>query len=73
MVGHNRHRVVDTLGFVLAVCIHDVGQQDNRGAILVLFTLREMFKRLRVKFAESCYGCNGLLGFVPQTLPFTNK
>lgn len=69
--GRKRHLVVDTLGLVLAVSVHGADQQDHRGACLVLFTLWQKLKGIRVIFADSAYGHKGLPGFVQQTLHFT--
>ncbi|REJ94335.1 MAG: IS5 family transposase [Planctomycetota bacterium] len=66
--GRKRHIVVDTLGLILAVVVHGAGQQDNSGACLVLWNLREHLKRIKVIFADSAYGRKGLPAFIQQTL-----
>jgi putative transposase len=66
--GRKRHLIVDTLGLVLAVVVHGADQQDHNGACLVLFTLREKLKRIKVLFADSAYGRKGLPEFVETTL-----
>lgn len=68
--GRKRHIVVDTLGLILAVVVHAANQQDNDGACLVLYSLWEKMKRIRVIFADSAYGRNDLPDFVKQTLGF---
>jgi len=68
--GRKRHIVVDTLGMLLAVVVHGADQQDDSGARLVLSALRENMKRVRLIFADSAYGRNGLPSFVKQTLGF---
>lgn len=68
--GRKRHIIVDTLGLILAVVVHGAGQQDNDGACLVLYRLWETMKRIKVIFADSAYGRNGLPEFVKQTLGF---
>jgi putative transposase len=68
--GRKRHIVVDTLGMLLAVVVHSAGQQDYHGAPLVLASLRERMKRLRVIFADSIYGYCGLPGRMKDTLGF---
>lgn len=68
--GRKRHIVVDTLGLVLAVVVHGADQQDNRGACLVLYSLWEKMKQIKVVFADSAYGRKGLPDFVQDTLGF---
>jgi putative transposase len=61
--GRKRHIVVDTLGLILAVVVHQAGIQDQDGALLVfqvLDRLRSRFGRLKVIFADSAYGRNDL-------------
>lgn len=70
VAGRKRHIVVDTLGLVLAVVVHGADLQDNEGACLVLSTLRERLKRIKVIFADSAYGRSGLPEFVQSTLGF---
>lgn len=50
--------------------VHAANQQDNDGACLVLYSLWEKMKRIRVIFADSAYGRNDLPDFVKQTLGF---
>lgn len=69
--GRKRHIVVDTLGLVLAVSVHGANQQDHSGAPLVLFTVWEKLKGIRVIFADSAYGRKDLPSFIQQTLSFT--
>ncbi len=68
--GRKRHIVVDTLGLLLAVVVHSADEQDHSGACLVLYSLWEKLKRLRVIFADSAYGRKGLPEFVRSTLGF---
>jgi putative transposase len=67
ITGRKRHLVVDTLGMVLAVVVHGAYWQDHDGACLVLHKLREKCGRLRVVFADSAYGRNGLPQWVAET------
>jgi putative transposase len=69
--GRKRHVVVDTLGLLLVVVVHPADQQDQSGACLVLYSLWEKLKRIRVIFADSAYGRQGLPEFVRSTLGFT--
>src|SRR5690606_22275796 len=65
--GRKRHLAVDTLGMVLTVVVHSASWQDHDGACFVLMRLRERFGRLRVLFADSAYGRNGLPEWVRTT------
>jgi putative transposase len=67
IAGRKRHLVVDTLGMVLAVVVHGAYWQDQTGAIIVLWRLRDKFRRLKVIFADSAYGRDGLVEIVKQT------
>jgi len=68
--GRKRHIVVDTLGLILAVVVHRADVQDDSGACLVLHRLSEMFRRLKVVFADSAYKRNGLPAWIQSTLGF---
>jgi len=68
--GRKRHIVVDTLGLILAVVVHRADMQDDSGACLVLHRLSEMFRRLKVVFADSAYKRNGLPAWIQSTLGF---
>jgi len=65
--GRKRHLAVDTLGLILAVVVHGADWQDHDGACLVLMRLRDRFCRLKVIFADSAYGRNGLPEWVKST------
>lgn len=66
ITGRKRHLAVDTLGLVWAVAVHGAYWQDHDGACFVLDRLRE-FGRLRILFADSAYGRNGLPDWVKET------
>ena len=66
ITGRKRHIAVDTLGLVWAVVVHGAYWQDHDGACLVFQKLRS-FGRLRVLFADSAYGRNGLPEWVQNT------
>jgi putative transposase len=66
ITGRKRHLAVDTLGLVWAVAVHGAYWQDHDGACFVLNRLREL-GRLRILFADSAYGRNGLPGWVKET------
>jgi putative transposase len=69
--GRKRHIIVDTLGLLLAVIVHSADQQDQTGACLVLRALWEKMKRIRVIFADSAYGRQGLPEFVKAAWGYT--
>lgn len=66
ITGRKRHLAVDTLGLVWAVVVHGACRQDYNGARFVFNKLRA-FGRLRVVFADSVYGRNGLPEWVKNT------
>lgn len=67
ITGRKRHLVVDTLGLILAVVVHSAGEQDYDGARRVLALLQDQFSRLKVIWADSAYGRNGLPAWVSAT------
>jgi putative transposase len=66
ITGRKRHLAVDTLGLVWAVVVHGAYWQDYDGAGFV-FNKLSAFGRLRVVFADSAYGRNGLPAWVKET------
>jgi putative transposase len=64
ITGRKRHLAVDTLGLVLTVVVHAASWQDHDGACFVLMRLRSACRRLKVLFADSAYGRNGLPDWV---------
>lgn len=71
ITGRKTHLAVDTLGLVLMVVVHSASLQDHDGACFVLSRMRDRFKRLRVVFADSAYGRNGLPEWVSETFRWT--
>lgn len=67
IAGRKRHLAVDTLGLVLAVVVHAASWQDYDGACFVIMRLKAAFRRLKVIFADSAYGKNGLPDWVHST------
>lgn len=65
--GRKRHIAVDTLGLLLVVVVHGCYWQDYDGAHFVFMKLKNSFGRLKVVFADSAYGCNGLPEWVKET------
>ena len=73
--GRKRHIAVDTLGMLLMVVVHTAEWQDHDGAVFGLARLKAAMSRLKVVFADSAYGRNGLpewvrsqFGWVLQTV-----
>jgi putative transposase len=67
VTGRKRHIVVDTLGLILAIVVHGAYWQDQLGACQVLVRLKDKFRRLKVIFADSAYGRDGLVEAVKET------
>ena len=65
--GRKRHIIVDTLGLLLAVAVHAASWQDQDAAWFALFQLKDRFRRLKVIFADSAYGRDGLPDLVKQS------
>lgn len=65
--GRKRHIAVDTLGLIIAVVVHGAYWQDHDGACFVLMKLKEACPRLKILFADSAYGRNGLPDWVAET------
>jgi putative transposase len=67
IAGRKRHIVVDTLGLAMAVVVHAASFPDQLGAVLVLSRLEHRFRRLRIIFADSAYGRDGLIETVKES------
>ena len=67
ITGRKRHLAVDTLGLVWAVVVHGAYWQDHEGAHFVLMLLSQQCRRLKVVFADSAYGRDGLPEWVRTT------
>ena len=67
ITGRKRHIVVDTLGLLLVVVVHGADLQDYEAGHFVLHRIREIFRRLKVVFADSAYGKCGLPDWVKDT------
>jgi transposase len=65
--GRKRHLLVDTMGLVLGVCVHDADIQDRSGARLLLEPLLSAFPRLELVWADGGYTGN-LSSWMRQTL-----
>jgi len=53
--GRKRHIVVDTMGLILTVLVHEASIQDRDGAKLVLEQFRKGFTRLKLIWADGGY------------------
>jgi putative transposase len=67
ITGRKRHLVVDTLGLILAVVVHNASLPDYDGACFVLMRLKEKLSRLKIIWGDGAYGCNGLPDWVRAT------
>lgn len=68
--GRKRHIVVDTLGLLLAVVVHEGSLSDRDGARLVLAEVRLLFKRIRTIFADQGY-TGRVIAFAHETFHLT--
>ena len=59
--------MVDTLGLIIAVVVHGAYWQDHDGACFLLMKMKETCPRLKLLFADSAYGRDGLPGWVAAT------
>ena len=66
ITGRKRHIVVDTLGLIIAVVVHGAYWQDHDGACFLLMKMKETCPRLKILFADSAYGRDGLPGWVAE-------
>ena len=53
--GRKRHIITDTMGFILAIIIHNADIQDRDGAKLVLKELHHKYPRLKKILADGGY------------------
>lgn len=67
ITGRKRHLVVDTLGLILAVVVHNASLPDYDGACFVLMRLKEKLSRLKIIWGDGAYGRNGLPNWVRAT------
>lgn len=67
IAGRKRHIMVDTLGMLIAVCIHAASVQDQDGAKGLFSQAHQKVKKLTVVFGDSAYGRSGLPDWVKLT------
>ena len=68
--GRKRRIVVDTLGLLLEVVVHEASLSDRAGATKVLAKVRAQFKRIKTIFADQGY-TGKLIALVKTTLHMT--
>ena len=66
--GRKRHLLVDTVGLILLVLVHEANIQDQEGGKLLLWPLQGRFPRLKLVWADSAYRKGGFIEWVKQTL-----
>lgn len=68
--GRKRHIVVDTLGLLLEVVVHEASLSDREGAKLVLAKVHAQFKRIKKIFSDQGY-TGTLIGLVQISFSMT--
>lgn len=66
--GRKRHLLVDTMGWILHVLVHEADVQDHAGGIRLLEPLKNGFARLKLIWADSAYNKGGFVAWVKATL-----
>ena len=66
MKGRERHLLVDTLGLIGGLIVHDAGVQDRDGAKLLLNIVTGKLPRLRIIWADGGHA-GQLIHWVQQT------
>lgn len=69
--GRKRHIVTDTEGSLLAVLVQPADLQDNHGAVPLLRTVGQAFRKLRHIFADRVYRGPKLLNAIADLGPWT--
>jgi len=64
--GRKRHILVDTMGMILKVVVHEANIQDQEGGKLLLKELGGCFPRLKLIWAESAYEKGNFEAWVPR-------
>jgi len=65
--GRKRHILVDTLGLILHVLVHEAGLQDHEGGKPLLKPLKGCFPRLKLIWVDSAYKKGGFIEWVKET------
>jgi putative transposase len=66
--GRKRHLLVDTMGLILRVLVHEADIQDHTGGKLLLEPLKGFFERLKLIWADSAYNKGGFVAWVKAKL-----
>lgn len=66
--GRKRHLLVDTLGLIWQVRMHEADIQDQEGRKLLLALLKGRLPRLKLIWADSAYRKGGFVAWVKKTL-----
>ncbi|WP_236031787.1 IS5 family transposase [Ktedonospora formicarum] len=66
--GRKRHLLVDTLGLILHVLVHEAGLQDHEGGKPLLKPLKGCFPRLKLIWVDSAYKKGGFIEWVKEML-----
>jgi putative transposase len=66
--GRKRHLLVDTVGLILHVLVHEANIQDQEGGKQLLEPLKDLFPHLKLVWADSAYRKGGFIQWVKQTL-----
>lgn len=64
--GRKRHILVDTLGMLLVVLIHEANVQDRAGALLLLRRMVEQFPTIRKVWVDGAYNGPALLALAQE-------
>ncbi len=67
MKGRKRHVLVDTMGLILQVLVHEADIQDHEGGKHLLKPLNGCFPRLKHIWADSAYKKGGFIEWVKET------
>ena len=67
MKGRKRHLLVDTLGLILHVLVHEGSHQDHEGGNPLLKPLKGCFPRLKLIWVDSAYKKGGFIEWVKET------
>jgi len=65
--GRKRHIMVDTIGMIIAVVVHEASIQDRDGAKLVMEKIKEGFNRLKLIWADGGYA-GKLIGWTSENI-----
>ena len=68
MKGRKRHLLVDTTGLLMHVLVHEANIQDYTGGKLLLTSLKGLFPRLKLIWADAGYKKGGFEEWVKATL-----